>query len=253
MRPAAIAFLVLTLAGCAGPAPPTATSPPPPVVELSGCDQTHVLLTFPAEAFAGTLPEGWALASDDAAGRTAKLELYTSDCDTATFAGTSEGRYAEMWGHLLVVPPNGTTEGASDRWPIGGASTSEAALAAYEEWGLHEVLAIGDVGVYPMPISTGDFATVVTQARTAEEHFFVRAEENLQPGAWPEGAIRLWIPGESDALGSLRFAWDANGTQVGVGSGALQYEGPLLNAAPLYPGIEHRVGDVNVRVTRWDE
>lgn len=82
------------------------------------------------------------------------------------------------------------------------------------------------------------------------ETFDLRASVRSQPDAFHNGTFRVWVPdlgSGSGVAGSFLYQWD-EGEQVGLGAGALTYDGPLLNAPPGMDAIVHHVRNVPAAV-----
>ena len=245
MRGTLLVLASVLAAGCMTPGTTVdpESGPDLDVLSFIACAQTHTFAPYPVEAFAGMLPEGWALQPADSMGRTTQFYYAASACEGA----------AEAWGYLFVTPPDGNDENASgDLWPLGGLVSGDGLLATYERWGLAGTVLDGDVTVQLSAPAPGSVVSA-TRAAGPEETFEVDAAGRGVEAPFHGGVFRVWIPSEEDATGvagSFLYSWPEGGVELGLGGGTLRYDGPLLNAPPAGPAVVHMVRDVTVDVTR---
>lgn len=253
----ALILAVALLAGCAAPeASPEADVVRASAISSADCEQTHTFVPFPMEAFAGMLPEGWALQPADPAGRTTQFYLAGSRCATASASSPNTSatieELKEVWGYLFVIPPEGANDSLDgELWPLGGVVSHGDALRVYEAWGLGGVVVQG--GTEILVTVAGPALTSRTWAANDEESFEVDASAPAQEAAFHDGAFRIWIPADDEdgVDGSILYAWPEGGTDLGLGSGTMRYAGPLLNAPPATPAVVHHVRGVSANATAF--
>lgn len=188
-------------------------SPVPTDLTFTGCSEQLGVFPVPAEAFGGSLPDGFSTVPFDPAGQTATLVAISLSC---TREDGSE--YRDVAGLLQVEPPEDLSRDDADFQYVllGGVIADERSAEIYRAWGLGDDVDAGDVQIDVLadtPAARGG------QVHAETEGFSLRMDSAVggSPSGTEAGAARLFGVGNGTVSGVVDVDWttSANGFQTG--------------------------------------